>query len=449
MPAQISRRELLKWASAGAGAAAVGVTTYAVGRGGAPTASGVLAPSPGSTMAPATTVDRPRPATSTTLATESAPVSVAPSSDLGERLLVVVEMAGGNDGMSMVVPYGMGSYYDLRQLTAIAGEDVLGLDDEVGLHPELKQLHARGAAIVQGVGSFDSDGSHFEMLARWWSGSPQADGIRDTGFLGRLADVIGDPSAPAVALSVGSGSSPAIASRSASTLAIPGASAAGYLAGASDDDPFRQTFQQSFSAFGSAGSSFELEARLRGLKTQSAAFASVLVELAGEEGAKGYPSSDLGQGLRLTAQLFAAGQGVRIVHVPMHQDFDTHDDHNGRYPGLMQDLDASIAAFFADLEARGLSDRVLLMTTSEFGRTARDNDSGGLDHGTASHALLVGPVQSGRFGEHPSLSDFDDNDNLVATVGLDEYYATVAEGWFGVPASEVLDTGASPIPGIF
>ncbi len=449
MPAQITRRELLKWASAGAGAAAVGVGTYAVGRGGAPSSSGVLASSPGATMPSGASGDRPRSADASTALPQPTVPTAPASKDLGQRLLVVVEMAGGNDGMSMLVPYGNGSYYDLRQLTAIGDADVLALDDEVGFHPELKQLHARGAAVVQGVGSFDSDGSHFEMLARWWAGSPVSGGVRDTGFLGRLADAIGDPSAPAVALSVGSGATPAIASRSVSTLAIPDAHAAGYLAGAGDDDPFRQLFQQGFAAFGTGTPTFDLDARLRGLKTQSAAFARVLNEIAGEDGEGGYPSSDLGQGLRLAAQLFAGGQGVRIVHVPMHQDFDTHDDHNGRYPGLMQDFDTSVAAFLDDLAARGLSDRVLLMTTSEFGRTARDNDSGGLDHGTASHSLLIGPVNAGRYGEHPSLTDLDDNDNLKPTMGLDQYYATVAEGWFGVPAGDVLGTGATPIPGVF
>ena len=449
MTAQISRRELLKWASAGAGAAAVGVGTYAFGRGGEPTPSGVLAPSSGATLAPASSVGRLRSPAGSAGPVEAISPSIAPTSDLGQRLLVVVEMAGGNDGMSMVVPYGMGSYYDLRRLTAIDAADVLGIDDEVGYHPELALLHQRGAAIVQGVGAFESDGSHFEMLARWWSGSPVSGGIRDTGFIGRLADVIGDPSAPAVALSVGSGATPAIASRSAATLAIPGADAAGYLAGAGDDDPFRRLFQQGFAALGAGTPMFELDARLRRVKTQSAVFAQVLTDLALDDGDSAYPNSELGQGLRLAAQLFAGDQGVRIVHVPMHGDFDTHDDHSGRYPALMQDLDASLAAFFADLDQRGLSDRVLLMTTSEFGRTARDNDSGGLDHGTASNALLIGPVNAGRHGEHPSLTDLDDNDNLKPTVGLDQYYATVAEGWFGVPTSDVLDTGATAIPGIF
>ena len=444
MSSPISRRELLKWASAGAGAAAVGIGTYAAGRSGRPEPAGVLADA--SADGPASTEAR-RPQV-TAAAPPPVPVAVPAAPDPGQRLLVVVEMAGGNDGTSMVVPFADGAYYDLRRSTAIAESDVLTVDDQVGFHPNLVNLHQRGAAIVQGVGSFESDLSHFEMLARWWAGTPGPGALRDTGFLGRLADAIGDPSAAAVAMSVGSGASPAIASRVVATLAIPSADAAGYLAGAGDDDPFRQLFQAGVAEFGQGVSWSELDQRLRDVTRRSISFSQVLQGLDdGEQGA--YPGSQLGNGLRLAAQLFAADQGVRIVHVPMGADFDTHDDHNGRYPGLMDDFDSSVAAFLADLDQRGLSDRVLVMTTSEFGRTIRDNDSAGLDHGTASNALLIGPVVPGRHGEAPSLTDRDDNDNLRATIGLDTYYATVAEGWFGVPASEVLDTGATPLPGVF
>lgn len=446
MSAPISRRELLKWASAGAGAAAVGIGTYAAGRGGAPARPAVLSSSATAASMPATTLER-RPE-NTTMPPQTAPAPVPPAIDLSQRVLVVVEMTGGNDGLSMVVPYANGTYYDMRQHTAIGEADVLAIDGEVGYHPSLPYVYERGAAILQGVGTWETDGSHFEMLARWWAGAMSAGGIRDTGFLGRLADAIGDPSAPAVAMSVGSGASPAIASRSVGTLAIPGADAAGYLAGAGDDDPFRRLFQDGVAAFGTGVPMLELDRRLRDLSSQSVAFSNILLGVdPGDEDP--YPSSDLGQGLRLAAQMFAAEQGIRIVHVPMHQDFDTHDDHSGRYGGLMDDFDASVAAFFADLDARGLSDRVLLMTTSEFGRTLRDNDSSGLDHGTASNVLLMGPVNPGRYGEHPSLTDLDDNENVKATMGLDTYLATVAEGWFGVPASEVLDTGATPLEGIF
>lgn len=443
MSEPISRRELLKWASAGAGAAAVGSATWFMGRSDRPS----TAPTPVATTTPALAA-RPPVTTAAVNVEATAPVSPAVA-DLGRRLLVVVEMGGGNDGMSTLVPYGLGGYYDLRPNTALGGDAVIALDDEVGFHAELARTHARGAAVLQGVGVRESDGSHFEMMARWWAGAVDSGTTFDTGFLGRLADAVGDPSAPAVALSIGSGSHPALVSRNVGTLSIPDAGSAWYVTGAGEDDWLRMMFQQGFARFGQASSAGGIDGWKRGLMAQSIDFAELLQGIGEEEDeASEYPSSDLGRGLQLAARLFTGDIGLRIVHVPMNLDFDTHDDHNGRYPALMQDFDASVDAFFADLEARGLSDRVLLATTSEFGRTAHDNDSYGLDHGTASNMLLMGPVVAGRHGEHPSLDSLDEQGNLVPTVGLDEYYATIAEHWFGVPAGDVLAGAPAPIGGI-
>jgi len=437
MPASVSRRELLKWASAGAGAAAVGGATWLVGRDGADHSGPPIAGGN----------DTVSSNTSPVSVAETAPPPVPAVGDLGQRLLVVVEMDGGNDGMSTLVPYGMPAYYDLRQRTAVSETDVMHWTDQVGLHSKLANIQRRGAAVFQGIGSSQPDGSHFEMQARWWSGDPLNGRSFDTGFLGRLADAIGDPSAAAVAVSVGSSAHPSLISRKVSTLAIPDARSIGYITGANDDDPLRQAFQRGFAAFADTRAK-GFEDVLRAVRSQTVHFAEAIGEF-DEEGDGGYPSSSLGQGLRLAAQLLHTDLGVRIVHVPMNEDFDTHDDHPGRHPALLESLDTSLEAFFKDIEAQGLSDRVLVMTTSEFGRTAHDNASAGLDHGTASVAMLMGPVNSGMYGEHPSLTSLDDNQNLIATMGFDQYYATVAEGWFGVPARDVLNGSPGPIDGVF
>jgi uncharacterized protein (DUF1501 family) len=357
-------------------------------------------------------------------------------------------MDGGNDGLSMVVPYGMGAYYDLRQATGIAADRVLAIDDEVGFPDTMAGLHRRGAAIIQGVGSPTPDGSHFEMMARWWGGDPTRTGAYDTGFLGRLADAIGDPAAGAVAVSTGGGNHPALLARTAATMGISSLDAAGYLAGATDDDPLRRAFQNGLLAM-AAGDGDALIARLRAANRQAIGFAGTIVDSStGDQDGAGYPETDLGRSLALATRLFSAGTGVRIVHVPMSGDFDTHEGHVDRHSELMRTFDEAINAFLDDLAAKDLADRVLVMTTSEFGRRARDNGSSGLDHGTASNTLLLGPVNAGRYGEHPSLTSLDADDNLVATVGFDQYYATVAESWFGVPASDVLVGGTRPIDGI-
>ncbi|MGE0305169.1 MAG: DUF1501 domain-containing protein [Acidimicrobiia bacterium] len=376
---------------------------------------------------------------STLAARDTRPATAAPAGNAkgkaGTRRLVVVELDGGNDGMSMLVPAGLGRYRDLRPRTAIADDQLIELDGAYGLHKNLGRLHKRGLAMVQGVGSMEPDGSHFAMMQRWWAGDAVGGAALRGGFFGRLADQLGDPAAAAVGVSIGSGSHPALASERVTTMSLPSPDAAGYLFGASPDDVTRSMFQREFLAMMQEGDLTQLTAARRA-GASAVAFARTLTAL-GE--AKGdYPGSNLGNGLRLAASLLAADPNVRIVHVPAGLDFDTHEDHLGRHPALLDDMDASIDALLADLDDRGMGDDVLVMTISEFGRTAKDNGSNGLDHGTASVAMLAGPVKAGLYGEPSSLDKLSDNDQLVATMGLDQYYATIAEKWFDVPASEVL-----------
>lgn len=135
------------------------------------------------------------------------------------------------------------------------------------------------------------------------------------------------------------------------------------------------------------------------------------------------------------------------MHVPLTGDFDTHTGLGSRYPKLMSDLDAALGAFCTDLDKRGLAGRVLVATTSEFGRRVADNDGGGADHGAASFALMLGPVVAGVHGDPPRLDRLDDNGNLAATVPMVDYYAGLAR-WLGVSPSDVLAGSPSALPGL-
>jgi uncharacterized protein (DUF1501 family) len=174
---------------------------------------------------------------------------------------------------------------------------------------------------------------------------------------------------------------------------------------------------------------------------------SVLASLSAS--GSGYPQkNDLGQQLSFTARLLAAGVGVRVVHVPASADFDTHTGHLTRARANYDMLDAALGAFLDDLDRRGLLARTLVVTTSEFGRRAEDNADAGLDHGTASTWLMAGAVHPGVHGEPPRLDRLDDDGNVRATLGIDDVYATVAEGWFGVPARDVLPGSPRPLSGV-
>jgi hypothetical protein len=128
---------------------------------------------------------------------------------------------------------------------------------------------------------------------------------------------------------------------------------------------------------------------------------------------------------------------------PGTADFDTHDDHTARHDRLLRQLDQAVDAFLSDLQARGIADKVLLAMTSEFGRRVLDNESNGLDHGAGNFLFLLGPVGGGLYGEYPDLAvdRLDRDQNLVATVSMADYYASLAEDWFGVPSSEVIPGG--------
>jgi uncharacterized protein (DUF1501 family) len=166
----------------------------------------------------------------------------------------------------------------------------------------------------------------------------------------------------------------------------------------------------------------------------------------------GYPTEgDLGYQLSLAARLIASDTGVRIVHIPMSGDFDTHQDHVERHAAMMAWLDDALDAFLADLENRGLADQVVVATTSEFGRRVADNESNGLDHGAASNTLLAGaPISTGVFGDYPAFAtdgDLDANGNLRATVDMWDLYATLSE-WMAIPAADLGLAGASPVAGL-
>ena len=180
----INRRRFLAMTAAG---------TLAVCRGGTESSSGATAASP----------------TDATPTTAAQPVQDSSAGPAGQRRLVVIEMAGGNDGMSTLVPYGMAGYRDLRSRTAIETDNLVRLNDTFGVPDALKGLHSAGLAVLMGVGAANPDGSHFEMLERWWRGDLTGSGSVSTGFLGRIADAIGDPSARATAVSIGAGSHPA------------------------------------------------------------------------------------------------------------------------------------------------------------------------------------------------------------------------------------------------
>jgi uncharacterized protein (DUF1501 family) len=324
---------------------------------------------------------------------------------------------------------------------------VIRINDQLGLHPSLARIAARGPAIVAGVGVARPDLSHFEMLRRWWTADPDGTQAPQTGFLGRLCDVIGDSQAAAVGVSLGGGPTLALTAERATTLSVEpsqGISLALPGDGGSLDRAWvaaRRAMAQPDRA-----DAAPLTAARSGIAT-AIRFTDLASKLPAEGG--NYPTNNTGAQLSLAARLLAADLGIRVLHVPIAGDFDLHAQLPSRYPAVMNEIDGAVDAFCADLETRGLANRVLVATTSEFGRRPEDNGDNGVDHGTASSAFLLGPVVPGIYGEQPRLDRLDDDGNMTATVQLTDYYATLAESWFGVPAADVLPGRPEAIAGVF
>jgi uncharacterized protein (DUF1501 family) len=423
VPQHINRRDFLRLAGLGGGAAMVS----ALGPGGRRVLAGGTPPN---------TALR----TSTRLAT----------TDVTSRVLVVIEMTGGNDGPSMAPPLDAGSLLALRPTAAHPEDAYLRPGGDLVLHPALERLQRRPLALVDGVGTATADLSHFEMLRRWWTGDPDGTLQPATGFLGRLCDAL-DEGAPVTGLSVGGASSPALISERAGTLGLPPLWWLWWLD--AERDSWEGIFRDGLADMGAVDAADEMTpSRARhGIATGLRVGDLVGAMPDSDDGAAndgGYPETSLGENLALTAGVLAAGLGVRVVHVPFDADFDTHEGHRDRHDELMRDLDASLDAFLENLDAAGLADRVLVATTSEFGRRPEETGEGGLDHGTASTMLLAGPVDAIRLGEPVDYGRLDDDGNVAATISFDRYQATLAE-WLGVPPGDVLDSAAEPLTGVW
>ena len=376
----------------------------------------------------------------------SDPVSQASTRDrpakVADRVLIVVEMAGGNDGLSTLVPFEDGRYAKLRPTLALNGHEVDDLGNGWGMHRALGGLARYGLAAVAGIGAAAPDLSHFEMQARWWAGTPNGGGSA-TGFLGRVCDrLVGDDAQQAVlsGVSVTLGPSPAISAESAPTASVSGPDGFGLVH--QGDEPSNDAMRRCIERLSAAGPGDEvLNGPRRGLGGVLR-ISGMLDDLPARD--KTFADSPFANQLAFAHQLIRAEAGVRVIHIPMDGgNFDTHENHRDSHNENMKLLGDGLEAFWGALTSSGQADRVLVATTSEFGRRPEEHN-GGLDHGTASCALVMGAVESGMVGEPSSLRRLDDDANLIATVEFDRYLASLAT-WLDVDPASVLADEPSPI----
>lgn len=367
---------------------------------------------------------------------------------IADRTLVVVEFGGGNDSLSMVVPHGDSSYFDLRGSLAI--EQPLDLDGRIGLHPNLTtvaDLYQSGdVAIFEGVGMPDPDLSHFESMQRWWAGNPGGD---TTGWLGRYLDRTVGYDDLLAGITVGPGPSQAMLGGGSFVVNIQDAS--GLASGVPWWIDARDELLATWSFF------VPVDVPMSELSPVQAAISATVrahsdlekgliplrnaLESGKEEWKQGFADQ-----LRLAASLITSGHQPKVIYVHGFGDFDTHDEQSGTHDEMMRSFDAGVSEFFRVLDASGMGDGAVIMTTSEFGRRPEQNGSG-TDHGTAASHLVIGrPVAGGRYAEMPSLRQLNNEHNLIHTVDYRSYYGSVLEGWLGVDHSAILDKTWETLP---
>lgn len=358
------------------------------------------------------------------------------------KILVLVQLAGGNDGLQTLVPIGDSTYHSVRRTLGFKDDELLPLEGGMGLAPQLtglKGLWDEGRlALVRGVGYPDQNYSHFKSMAIWQAGDPTLN--LDGGWLGRTLEKLeSSDHDPFLGFNIGGSTPPEMRTERIPIPSVQDQAEYGFSTNgrpAAANDPRAATLVKLYEQYPSASPyGVLLETTVESavsssqqLKTAAASYKAAVT----------YPDTSFASGLSVLAEAIVGNLGMRVGHITLG-GFDTHARQNDDHARLMTDLDQGLTAFYRDLAAHGRSKDVLVLTWSEFGRRVQENANGGTDHGSASMVFALGDgVQRGLYGDQPSLTQLIDNGNLSFTTDFRRVYATVIERWLGTPAAPLL-----------
>jgi len=358
-----------------------------------------------------------------------------------EKVLLVLELQGGNDGLNTVIPVDDQRYAAARPKLQPVRNGAHRLADGTALHPSLSRLHQRvvtgTGSVVHGVGYAGPDRSHFRSRDIWHVADPAHTKVQTgtTGWLGRAADLLAEQGASVPAAAVGGLEVPLVLkSRTVTVPSLERAEDFQWLAAAHDGPlparaPTRGTIEPvaGDELLQFVGSTARTGARLADDLTAALRRYQPHAE---------YPDSGLGRDLQLAARLAIAGFGTRLLHVGFG-GFDTHARQLPTHAGLLDQLDRALDAFLTDVQAGGLGDRVVVFVHSEFGRRLHENGSQGTDHGAAAPVFIFGGgLAGGTHGPVPDLGKLDDGD-LIATADFRSVYRDLLD-WLSVDSKAVL-----------
>jgi uncharacterized protein (DUF1501 family) len=341
-----------------------------------------------------------------------------------DRILVIVELSGGNDGLNTVVPHGDDAYYRHRPGLGIPKDQLLSIDDHFGFNPGMlgfKRLWDSGdLAVVHGCGYENPSFSHFTSMAYWHTAAPNSGA--EYGWIGRLADTMQPAPVPNFVINIDSSQSLAVKGRVHVPVVFDSPERFQRRGLEQEQQILNQVFDQDD---GNASRRFLNDV------AKSANNASRLIRDAWQNYQTRVDYGIAPIDLNKVAACIAADLPTRLYYVAFRNNaFDTHVQQSNLHQRLLSYACDAIHGFIADLERQGQADRVVVMAFSEFGRRVPENANLGTDHGAANLMFLAGkPVKGGHYGELPSLTRLDKSRNLMATADFRRVYATAIDGW--------------------
>ena len=362
-----------------------------------------------------------------------------PSPETGRPILVLIQLAGGNDGLNTLVPYEDANYYRLRPTIAIAKDKVLKLNEAFGLHPSCAAMnglfHDGKLAVVQNVGYPNPNRSHFRSSEIWETASSSNEFLGD-GWIGRFMDnaCAGQPadSHDPVGIHISNGVPQSFLSTHdhATFGLVPGAG------NRRENEENRRLLESLVNQPGAAendNASFLKHTLMDSLVTEK----KVQKVLGDYRPTASYPTNAFAASLRNVAALIASGLPTRVYFVSL-SGFDTHSNQANQQANLLSTLSTGLAAFQQDLEAHRLDGQVTTMTFSEFGRRPSENESRGTDHGTAAPLFVMGSRVKGGLHGTPASLNLAHNQDLTFSTDFRSVYATMLDRWMGCPSEKVL-----------
>lgn len=360
----------------------------------------------------------------------------------GNKVVVVIQLSGGNDGLNTVIPVNNDLYYRNRPRLAIRRTEALPITDEVALHPALtgfRSLYDEGQlAILNSVGYPNPDRSHFRSMDIWHTASASNEYLH-TGWLGRYLDAqCRNCDRPTQALEIDDVLSLALKGEQVKGIALQDPRR---LYSSSQEKFYRDILRHHHREQHEKPVDYLYKTLAATVSSADYIYQQAQLRPAGS----GYPDNELGRGMKTIASLIFSDINTRVYYISLGS-FDTHINQQPQQQRLLKDLNDAVAAFVKDLKANNRFEDVLLFTFSEFGRRVAQNASNGTDHGTANNMFFIsgGLKEKGLLNAMPDLADLAEGD-LRHQIDFKQVYATILSRWLDTDAAGILNGSYTPL----